>query len=116
MNARDDQLLEIFQRADMPSDAIAALSRSGRFDEKSFDDSYLGFLDKQIAAKARGPEWDDLYTARRRNLADFAGVSLIDVSATSGTIHYWVKIDPKTETVVHWERIAEDGFSYLGNW
>lgn len=114
MNARDDQLLAIIQRAEMPSDAVAALSTSGRVEEKSFDESYLRFLDEQIAAKARGPEWDDLYAARRRNLAEYADVSLIDVSATSEAVHYWVKIDSESETVIHWERIAEDGFSYLG--
>ena len=114
MNTRGDQFLAIIQRAEMPSDAVAALSNSGIVEERSFDESYLGFLDRQIAAKARGPEWDDLYSARRKNLAEYAGVPLINVSARNADIIYLAKIDSESETIIHWERLSEDGFSYLG--
>jgi hypothetical protein len=114
MNSQDDQLLAIIQRAEMPSDAVAALCTSDSVEVRSFDESYLRFLDQQIVAKARGVEWDGLYAARRRNLAEYAGVPLTVVSVTNETTHYSVKIEPESGTVVHWERIAQDGFDYLG--
>ena len=113
MKAQNDQILAIIRCAEMPEDAVAALSGSVEVEERSFDESYLEFLDEQIAAKARGAEWDDLYAARRENFSDYAGVSLIDVSATSDGVHYWVKMNLDSETVIHWESIAEDGFSFL---
>ena len=68
MNALDDQLLAIMQRGKMPSDVAVALSALGIAEERSFDESYLRFLDRQIAAKARGPEWDDLYEIGRAHV------------------------------------------------
>jgi hypothetical protein len=114
MNSLDDQLIAIMQREKIPSDAIEALSISGKAEQRSFDESYLSFLDRQVAAKARGPEWDGLYVARRRNLAKYAGVLLTVVSTTDEIGFYEVKIESKSGTVVHWERIAQDSFDYLG--
>ncbi len=115
MNTLNDHLLAIIRRSEIPNDVVAALSSTDSVEERVFDESYLGFLDEQIAAKARGPEWDNLYSARRKNLDKYAGVPLVNVSAENGPNHYSAKIHVESGIIVHWERLSEEGIEYLSD-
>ena len=70
---------------------------------RSFDVSYLEFLDQQVELNARGDEWSNRLRSRRIGLADWCDIPLIDGSITVGTDDYTIKVDPKTQSVVYWE-------------
>ena len=63
------------------------------------------FLDEQIRLSPRGPEWTVILRRRREGLRSFCLVPLISGHIRTGHFDTWVKIDPKTHTVVFWEQL-----------
>ncbi len=70
---------------------------------RSFDESYITFLDEQIQLGSRGPEWTERLRRRREGLRNFCNVPLISGRIPHGASNIWLKVDPQTRTVVFWE-------------
>jgi len=70
---------------------------------RSFDESYIKFLDEQIQLAPRGPEWAEMLRQRRDGLRDLCNVPLISGRIPDGASNIWIKVDPKTKAVVYWE-------------
>ena len=71
-----------------------------RFESKRLDESYLDFLEEQIALEARGPEWKVLLQARRDALGPYVGKELGCVTISGPQPFVWVKFDPQSLRVV----------------
>jgi len=69
----------------------------------TFDQSYIDFLDGQIALKPRGQEWNDILKHRRDALSNHIGRELASCRIKAGIHDYWIRIDPVERSVVHWE-------------
>ena len=80
---------------------------AARVETSSFDVTYLEFLDEQVDLNARGDQWSQRLRARRSGLADWCDVPLIRGQITVDTDDYWIKVDPKTKSVVYWEHNAD---------
>jgi hypothetical protein len=77
-------------------------------DERTFNETYLEFLDEQIKLGARGPEWTERLRKRRAALAAYCNVPLLDGRVNVGRLDFWVKVDALTRIVVHWEEYVYD--------
>lgn len=73
----------------------------------NFDQGYIEFLDQQIAVEPRGRKWSETLKIRRLNLSQHVGTELASCRLTCGGDRYWIKIDPTTGSVVHWEGYDE---------
>jgi hypothetical protein len=113
MNAPDNQLMTIIQHAELPKAVRKVLETAGEIESESISQSWLLWLDTQIELAARGPEWINLYKARRRNLTDFAKTTLTRASALVGSTSATAYIDPTTHEVIHWELLNDDGIDCL---
>ena len=113
MTAPIDKFLTLIKDADLPTSVQSALEQTDDVKYKAFDESYLSFLDRQIRNKVRGPEWNRLYTARRKNLGDYAGKKLLNASVVTGSVSYSIYFEPMEGKLVHWECLSCDGFEYL---
>ena len=88
---------------DLPLAAKENKEAVGSVEISCFDQSYLEFLDRQIALEHRGREWSDRLKTRRGNLAPHVGRELASCRLRFGAEDYWIKIDPIEGSVVHWE-------------
>jgi len=113
MNASNNQIMTIIKHAELPKAVRIVLETAGQVESQSVSQSWLLWLDTQIALAARGPEWTNLYKARRRNLTDYAKTTLSRASASVGSTHAIAYIDPTTHEVIHWELLNDDGIDCL---
>ena len=90
---------------DLPADVRSHAGEAQGVEESCFDDSYIQFLDEQIRLSPRGPEWTAILRRRREGLRSFCDVPLVSGHIRSGRFDTWIKIDPKTRTVVFWEQL-----------
>lgn len=74
-----------------------------------FDQSYLEFLDGQIALEPRGPKWSERLEVRRAKLAKHVGRELASCRLRLEDSGFSLQIDPLTGVVVHWE-MYKDSF------
>ena len=88
---------------DLPEAAKENKNAVGLIEITNFDQSYIEFLDGQIALAPRGPEWNERLKIRRANLAPHTDRELASCRLQFGTDDYWIKIDPVAKCVVHWE-------------
>ena len=75
--------------------------------KSQIDASYIEFLDSQILLSPRGPEWTSRLINRRAALHCFCGDALYSTHVTAGDSFYSIYVDPRTESVVHWEVYEE---------
>lgn len=73
----------------------------------TFKETYFELLDEQIKLGQRGLEWTEILQSRRDALAPYCGKFLL-----RGLIQYEgknvnIRVDPKTNSVVHWEEIEK---------
>jgi hypothetical protein len=104
----------IFARAlraapDLPGGLKDHADAATGLEEHVFDATYLGFLDEQIQADARGPEWTARLLRRRAALAPYAGVPLLRGGVIAGKVRFTVEVDPAIPAVVHWEEYEIPG-------
>lgn len=95
--------------ADIPSAARENSDAVGSVEISTYDQSYIEFLDSQIALAARGREWNERLRTRRDHLSRHVGKELARCRLQFGTHDYWIKIDPIAGSVVHWEVYNETG-------
>lgn len=93
---------------DLPADVRSHADEALGIEESHFDSSYIQFLDEQIRLNPRGPEWAAILHRRRKGLCSFCDMPLISGHVRSGRFDTWVKVDPKTKTVVFWEQLEYD--------
>jgi hypothetical protein len=93
---------------DLPADVRSQVGEARAIEESSFDESYIQFLDEQIRLSPRGPQWAERLKRRRAALYAFCGMPLISGHIRSGGLDTWVKVDPKTREVIHWEQYNYD--------
>lgn len=105
--------IETFIKAVCNCDALPACVRESassvtEIETSSFDVTYLEFLDEQIKLNARGDEWSRHLRARRSGLADWCDIPLINGKISLENDFYTIKVDPKTQSVVHWEHYVRE--------
>ena len=88
---------------DLPTPIRENYEALGVTEITNHDQSYIDFLDEQIALAPRGPEWNQRLQVRRSNLAPHVGRELAAGRLQFGTLDYWIIIDPVAGAVVHWE-------------
>ena len=93
---------------DLPPDARENKNAVGAVEIRTFDQSYIEFLDSQIALESRGHEWSNRLKIRRDSLAKYAGRELASCRLTFGSNDYWIRVDPLESSVVHWEAYEEN--------
>ncbi len=72
-----------------------------------FDQSYIEFLEGQIALEPRGPEWTIRLQKRITNLCKYTDREIAACRLRFEDMDYWLKIDPTTKSVIHWESYHE---------
>jgi hypothetical protein len=72
-------------------------------EECRFDESYIEHLEEQIRLSPRGPQWAERLARRRAALLPFCGLMLLRGRVQVGDLDFAVEIDPRTQSVVHWE-------------
>ena len=97
----------VSQCEDLPQVAKENPEAVGSVEINIFDQSYIEFLDGQIALEPRGQEWNERLKIRRARLAKHVGRELASCRLRFGNDDYWIKIDPIAGSVVHWEVYGE---------
>jgi hypothetical protein len=72
-------------------------------EEKIFEQSYLNFLDEQIALSPRGPEWTKVLQILRSALTNYCGKNLMSEIVSAGERNCFIKINPESEKILYWE-------------
>ena len=72
-------------------------------EQKTVTESYLDFLKEQISLNARGEEWTAILRRRLNALDPFKGRELIQVSFAKGKNQCFVRVEPTSLNIVHWE-------------
>ncbi len=94
----------VVQKAEqLPESFRANVSEAKYVEHSSFDESYIEFLEGQIQLGVRGVDWTKRLMKRKAALIAFCNHSLIYGRIQVGDKLYSAHVDPKTETVVHWE-------------
>ena len=93
---------------ELPLDVRAQADQASDIKETYFDKSYIEFLDEQISLNPRGPEWTEILRRRRESLLPFCNIPLLSGHIRSGQFRIWIKVDPKTRTIVFWEKSEYD--------
>ena len=73
------------------------------FEEKILDQSYLNFLEEQIALSPRGPEWNRVLQKLRAALTNYCGKQLASGIVSQEKKHCFIKIDPESKRILYWE-------------
>jgi hypothetical protein len=95
----------VFNCKDMP-EAIRLKAREAivvNVQARSFDESYLAFLDEQIELAPRGPEFAEKLRKRREGLREFCNIPLISGRISNGASNIWIKVEPERRAVIYWE-------------
>lgn len=100
--------LEVVQQClqscnELPGIVCENIANITNIEIRSFDVSYIEFLDEQINLNARGAEWTNRLKSRRENLAVFVGVKLLNASLYINGREFSFKIEPNERRVIHWE-------------
>jgi hypothetical protein len=93
----------VAKRADLPSWVANHPISDSDLRRHAFDESYLDFLDGQIALSPRGPEWTQRLIERKESLKDFCNMELIGCSLGHDPDGITIEIDPIERKVIHWE-------------
>lgn len=80
---------------------------TGNIEIRVFDQSYIEFLEGQVALEPRGPEWNARLQKRITNLHQYTDREIANCRLRFGELDYWLKIDPITKSVIHWESYHE---------
>lgn len=99
-----DIFIEAIKKSDKISKPITSeIDKNCSIHEKSFDESYLQFLDEQIQLNTRGDDWTHRLIQRRNQLTPFCNRILLDCKISNGKHEYWIKIDPPKKEIVYFE-------------
>src|SRR5262245_33297424 len=107
MNVRELFVLAVQNSPNLPQSLKDNASHATTLEEHQFDDTYLGFLDEQITANARGANWTRRLRRRREALASFSNTTLVRGNVYADQKWFTVEIDPKSQRVLHWEEYAD---------
>ena len=80
-----------------------AVPTTQSLEEHSFDESYIAFLDDQIALNARGDAWTERLRQRRARLFAYCHRTLIRGRIVVDDREWSIEVDPEAGKVVHWE-------------
>jgi len=92
----------VHARPDLPSllrDHIA----DAHVDISTFDQTYLDFLDSQIALEPRGPEWTEILKRRRAALTPYCDVPFVRAAIVLPDRIFFIRVHPDTREIIHWE-------------
>ncbi len=73
-------------------------------DSSEFDSTYIEFLDEQIELNARGKDWTERLSIRKKNLINFVDTLLLNIQLKVEKEEFCLKVEPNSKKVVHWER------------
>jgi hypothetical protein len=73
------------------------------FDEKLVEQSYLSFLEQQIALQPRGPEWTKVLQRRLESLKNYCGKKLASGIVSEGEKNCFIKLSPESKKILYWE-------------
>jgi hypothetical protein len=93
----------VLAASDLPAWVGKNVASVRGLDEKILDQSYLDFLDEQIALSPRGPEWTKVLQKRRAALAGHCGKNSISGIISEGEKNCFVKIDSESKKILYWE-------------
>jgi hypothetical protein len=108
----NSELLTTFAAAvrkagEIPEDVRAAADQVVNVEGRTFDESYLAYLDEQIELAPRGPEWAARLERRREGLSAFCDRPLIVGRIGLNRDEYRIWVNPRTGTVIHWEEYID---------
>ncbi len=75
---------------------------------RSFDESYIEFLESQIKLSPRGPDWTERLKERKKALSPFCGCDLVGGRIQVGTVEYVVEVSGESSKVVYWEKYEKN--------
>ena len=87
----------------LPAEVRASAVRLDLVSRSTFDQSYLEFLEEQIALELRGPEWTQVVKARLAALTPYLDVlTLVGFVPTDAGL-WSIRVAPKEAKVIHGE-------------
>lgn len=92
----------------IPDHIRAAADGISEIEVHRFDESYLEFLDQQIALNARGDEWTDRLHRRRKNLSSYANHRLCRCRLKQHNSLFTFEIEMESMKVIHWEQYERE--------
>ena len=107
MSIRDAFITAVRNCTDLPDSVREAALTVFDLGETTFDSTYLEFLDQQIELNTGGDECSERLRHRRSDLTQWCDRPLIDGRVIVGPDEYTIRVDRQTQSVVHWEKIAD---------